>query len=70
MTKHENLSMGRKAETIYTAAKKNCLNCKKRKALSMAQSSVGSFEESIRRNAASKACYVYINGISMPVLSA
>ena len=70
MTRHENLSMGRKAESIYTASKKNCLICKKKKALSRTQNSVSSFEESIRRNAVSKACYVYINGISMPVLSA
>lgn len=62
--------MGRKAESIYTAAKKNHLNCKKKKAACMARNSVNSFEESIKRNAASKVCYVYINGISMPVLSA
>lgn len=66
----ENLSMGRKAESIYTSVKKNCLNCKKQKAVSMAQNSVRSFEEGMRRNAVSKSCYVYINGISMPVLSA
>lgn len=70
MTGRENLSMGRKAESIYTAMKKNHLNCKKQKAVFAACNSVNSFEEHMRRNAASKACYVYINGISMPVLSA
>jgi len=70
MTGREKLSMGRKAESIYTAMKRNHLDCKKKKAASMAKNSVDSFEEHFKRNAASKACYVYINGISMPVISA
>lgn len=70
MTGREKLSMGRKAESIYTAMKKNCLSCRKTKAIFQKKNSVSSFEEHMRRNAASKACYVYINGISMPVLSA
>lgn len=70
MTGHENLSMGRKAESIYTAMEKKCMESKKKKAVFEAQRSVSSFEEHMKRNAASKACYVYINGISMPVLSA
>ncbi len=69
MTGHGNLFMG-KAEFIYTARKKNRLECEKRNAGFAACRSVGSFEEHMRRNAATKACYVYINGISMPVLSA
>ena len=70
MSKYENLSMGRKAESIYTAVKKNQLNCKKKKVVSRKGGRVSSYEESIRKDAASKICYVYINGISMPVLSA
>ncbi|MCM1136204.1 MAG: hypothetical protein NC400_11605 [Clostridium sp.] len=70
MTKRENLLMGRKAESIYTAMKKNLANYEKKKAIAAARHSVSSFEEHIRRNADTKACYVYINGISMPVLSA
>jgi len=70
MTGREYLSMGRKAESIYTAVKRNHLNCKKQKAIFTARNSIDSFEEHIKRNAASKAFYVYINGISMPVLSA
>ena len=70
MTRRENLSMGRKAESIYTAMKKNRVNCEKKKAIFAARHTVSSFEEHIRRNAEVKACYVYINGISMPVLSA
>lgn len=70
MTNRENLSMGRKAESIYTAMKKNRANCEKKKAVLAARQSVSSFEEHIRRNADMKACYVYINGISLPVLSA
>lgn len=62
--------MGRKAESIYTAMKKNRANCEKKKAVLAARQSVSSFEEHIRRNADMKACYVYINGISLPVLSA
>ncbi|MEZ3505927.1 MAG: hypothetical protein K1W10_03060 [Lachnospiraceae bacterium] len=61
--------MMRKAESIYTSVRKNCSNCKKQKAVSRVHNSVRSFEESMRRNAASKVCYVYINGISMPVLA-
>ena len=45
------LLTGRKAESIYTAIKKNHADHEKRKA-------------------AAKACYVYINGVSMPVLCA
>lgn len=70
MTGHEKLTMGRKAESIYTAVKKNCLSCGKAKAMFQKKNRVSSFEEHMRRNAAPKACYVYINGISMPVLSA
>lgn len=62
--------MGRKAESIYTATRKNHANCEKKKAVFAARHTVGSFEEHIRRNADVKACYVYINGVSMPVLSA
>ena len=70
MTRHEILPMGRKAESIYTAMEKRRMDGKKRKAASDANHSVGSFEEYMKRSTASKACYVYINGISMPVLSA
>lgn len=70
MTKREVLSMGRKAESIYTAMKKNRANCAKKKAVLAARHTVSSFEEHIRRNADVKTCYVYINGVSMPVLSA
>ncbi len=73
MTRHEILPMGRKAESIYTAMEKRRMDSKKRKAASDANHSVDSFEEYMKRSAASKACYVcyvYINGVSMPVLSA
>ncbi|MCM1135753.1 MAG: hypothetical protein NC400_09295 [Clostridium sp.] len=70
MTKREMLSMGRKAESIYTAMKKNRANCEKKEAIAAARHSISSFEEHIRKNGDTKACYMYINGISMPVLSA
>lgn len=59
-----------KAESIYTAIKKNHANHERRKAACAARHSISSYEEHVRRNAATKACYVYINGVSMPVLSA
>lgn len=65
-----NLFTGRKAESIYTAMKKNHESHEKKKAACAARHSVSSFEEHIRRNAEKKACYVYINGVSLPVLSA
>lgn len=70
MTGLEQLSMGRKAESIYTSMKKNLTDCRKWHKDYTARQSVSSFEEHLNRNAASKACYVYINGIMMPVLSA
>ena len=51
------LLTGRKAESIYTAIKKNHADHEKRKAAC-----------AVRHSA--KACYVYINGVSMPVLCA
>lgn len=70
MTHHERVLMGRKAESIYTAMKKNISEHERRNRAYAVRRSVSSFEEQMKRNAASKACYVYINGISMPVLSA
>lgn len=70
MTHHERVLMGRKAESIYTAMKKNISEHERRNKVCAVRRSVSSFEEQMKRNAASKACYVYINGISMPVLSA
>lgn len=70
MTGREQLSMGRKAETIYTAMKKNLTDCRKWHKADEARQRVSSFEEHLNKSAASKACYVYINGIMMPVLSA
>ncbi len=70
MTQQENVSMGRKAESIYTARLKNRLRCERKKAACAACRSVRSYEEHIRRNPDARACYVNINGISMPVLSA
>lgn len=70
MKRYNDFKAGRKAESIYTATKKNHLNNKRRKAEITAKCSICAYEEHVRRNAASKACYVYINGISMPVLSA
>lgn len=70
MTEREQLSMGRKAESIYTAMKKNLTDCRKWNKAYAARQSVSSFEEHLKKNAAAKACYVYINGIMMPVLSA
>lgn len=67
---NKNLYIGRKAESIYTAMKKNLANHERKKAACEVSHSIRSFEEHMRRNAASKACYVYINGVSMPVLSA
>ena len=64
------LLTGRKAESIYTAIKKIHADHEKRKAACAVRHSIDSYEEHVRRNAAAKACYVYINGISMPVLSA
>lgn len=69
MAGYEMLPMGRKAESIYTAMKKRRAEGK-RKIVSGGRRSDSAFEEHMRRNGASKACYVYINGISMPVLSA
>lgn len=70
MRRHEILSMGRKAESIYTAREKKQMDSKKKKAVLDVHCSVNSFEEHMMRNGAPTACYVYINGISMPVLSA
>ncbi len=70
MRKNNNIVMGTKAETIYTAMKKKCADkTKQRKACAVCHR-VRSFQEYMERNTASTACYVSINGISMPVLSA
>ena len=66
MAGHEKLPMGRKAESIYTAVKRNRLICKKQKAVLSVRSSVDSFEEHIRKNAASKACYVPVESRFYP----
>lgn len=68
MAHQEGLSMGRKAESIYTAMKKNIAEYEKRRKVCAGRRSINSFEEQMKKIAASKACYVYINGISMPVL--
>lgn len=62
--------MGRKAESICTAWKKNLLEHEKKNRVAAIRQSISSFEEDMKRNAVSKACYVYINGVSMPVINA
>ena len=70
MTQNERVFMGRKAESIYTAARKNCSAHQKRNRAAEARHSLSCFEEYMKRNEAARACYVSINGIMMPVLSA
>lgn len=70
MTGRNNLLTGRKAESIYTAMKKNHMDSKRQKNVCAVRHSASSFEDHLRRNAVAKVCYVYINGVSMPVLSA
>ncbi len=70
MRKHKNVVMGRKAESIYTAMKNNWVKQTKQEKACEARQRIESFEEQMKRSAASKAGYAYINGISMPILSA
>lgn len=70
MTAHKKIVMGRKAESIYTAVKKNWLNQEKQKKACEARQRIQSFEEQMERYAACKAGYANINGIPMPVLIA
>lgn len=70
MKKHNNIAMGRKAESIYTAMKNNWVKQTKQEKAFEARQRIESFEEQMQRYAASKAGYAYINGISMPILSA
>lgn len=69
MRKNEMLTMGRKAETIYTTQKKNQAMDKTNKVECTFQHRRISFENLIRKlsNCNKRLCYVYINGISMPV---
>lgn len=67
MTGRERSFRGRKAESICTAWKKNLLEHEKKSRAAAARQSISSFEEDMKRNAVAKVCYVYINGVSMPV---
>lgn len=70
MRKNNSIVTETKAETIYTAMKKKCADkAKQRKACAVCHR-VRSFEEYMERNTTSKACYVSVNGITMPILSA
>lgn len=70
MRKNNSIATGRKAETIYTAMKKKCADkAKQRKACAVCHR-VRSFEKYMEKNTTSKACYVSVNGITMPILSA
>lgn len=70
MEMNEKLSAGRKAESIFTAMKKNMSEQQKKRKTYAVQHSVSSYEAHLARTAAPKACYVCVNGISMPILSA
>lgn len=70
MRKHKNVVMGRKAESIYTAMKNNWVKQTKQEKVCETRQRIESFEAQMERYAASKAGYAYINGISMPILSA
>ena len=70
MAQNEKVFMGRKAESIYTAMRKNLSEHQRRSRAAAARHSISSFEEHMKRNAAARACYVSINGVMMPVLSA
>lgn len=63
------MTSGRKAESIYTAVKRMIQEEAKRQIVSARALGDCSFEERLRGIAATKACYAYINGISMPVLT-
>ncbi len=69
MTSVKQFLMGSKVETIYTTMAKNLAAYRKQNKVYAARQSISSFEEHLKRNPTSKACYVYINGILMPVLS-
>ena len=69
MAGRERRLTGRKAESICTAWKKNLLEHEKKSRGAAIRQSISSFEEGMKRNAVSKACYVYINGVSMPVIN-
>ncbi len=70
MKKHKNVVMGRKAESIYSAMKNNWIRQTKQEKACEARQRIESFEKQMERYEASKAGYAYINGISMPILSA
>lgn len=69
MRKNEMLTMGRKAETIYTTRKKNQAMNKAKIAECIFHHRRSCFENLIRKLSLcnKRLCYVYINGISMPV---
>lgn len=70
MRNQEILTMGRKAETIYTTQKKN--QAKEKKIARILRHRNNAFEKLIRKffGNEERRCYVYINGISMPVSNA
>ncbi len=69
MRKSEMLIMGRKPETIYTTQKKNQAMNKAKISECIFHHRSNCFESLIRKlsNCNKRLCYVYINGISMPV---
>ena len=69
MRKNVMFTMGRKAETIYTTRKKNQAMNKAKKAECIFHYRRSCFENLIRKisNCNKRQCYVYINGISLPV---
>lgn len=69
MANQEMLTMGRKAESIYTTQKKNQAKEKAKKICFLSQHRNSSFENLIRKfyDNNMRFCYVSINGISMPV---
>ncbi len=70
MKRHGNITMSRKAESIYTAMKKHYTEEERQNKIFVARQRLRSFEEDMERNEATRVGYASINGISMPVLSA
>lgn len=69
MAGQDNLFAGSKKEQIYIELRKKQSRYEKRRVAVAARRTRSScYEECLRRNAVPRACYVYINGISMPVI--
>lgn len=68
MTIENNLLMGKNTEAIYRIIRKGEIQKEKREAAATVRRSISCYREYLRRYAAPRECYVFINGISMPVL--